>query len=437
MPRLSIIIAITIAIFSTAQREPPSVTGASTFVSLEGRFSISLPDRQGFGFGTLTMPTPFGNAKGDLYQWQTKEATFGVGYADAAQPLNDPETAKQFFNAATESFKKLAAANSGNVAAVKQITLDKYPGIEQRADLFTGSIIQRTYIASRRIYEMVAVLKNNQRVYESVAVGVLDSFKILSDAEVTTRLSQEAAKAEPSPLPQTPVAQRAGSDAADEGLHGRVKSVLTESQELSGTWSMQGRKRDSLDTYNEQGNKIRTESYDHKGNLSDITVYGYIDGHRVSAFNTIEREYNPPPITVTVGPASGATAKKSDNRYQYRFAFKYDDKKRLTAKTWFHSGGDVWLRYVYKYTGNRKEELVYSADGSLNQRYLYTLDEKGNEVEETIFETDGSIRMKETYTYEFDAKGNWTKRTTSARVMKEGRERSVPLAVHFRTITYY
>lgn len=434
MPRLALIIAITISMFTPFQRET-SVVGASTFVSLEGRFSISLPNHN--GFGPFTVPTPFGNARGHVYQWQTKEATFGAGFADAAQPLDDPRTLKQFFNGATELFKTVATANSGNVAPVRQITLDKYPGIEQRANLFTGTIIQRTYVVSPRIYEMVAVVNNSQRVYESVAVGVLDSFKVLSEAEVKEKLAQEAAKAEPSPLPQTPVSPRAGSDASDEGLRGRVKSVLSESQDLSGTWSVQGRKRDLLDTYNEKGNKVRTEEYDSRGNLSAITVYGYINGSRVSAFNTIEHEYHPPPLIATVAPAPGAVIKKSDPRYQYKLGFKYDDKKRLTEMTYFQSNGDVWLRYVYKYKGNQKEELVYSDDGSLNQHILYVLDDKGHEIEETIFETNGSIRAKQRYTYELDANGNWTKRTTSKIVMNEKREQSVPYSVDFRTITYY
>ncbi len=65
-------------------------------------------------------------------------------------------------------------------------------------------------------------------MYEAIAAGILDTFKILNKADVTTRLAQEAAQTEPSPLPQQPVAQRLASDADGEGLHGCVKTVLTE-----------------------------------------------------------------------------------------------------------------------------------------------------------------------------------------------------------------
>ena len=364
-----------------------------------------------------------------------KEATFGVGYGDAAQSLDGPVATKQFFDGAVERFTKIASANSGNVGSVKQITLDKYQGIEQRVALFTGSVIQRTYIASRRVYEIVAVMKNNQQAYESVALGVLDSFKILSEADVKSKDVRETANVEPSPLPQTPVAQRPGTDASDEGLRGNVKTVLTEIEDLSGKWPVQGRNRNSFDTFNEQGNQLKNDFYDYRGNLFQVSVYGFIDGSRVSASRTIRREYDPPPMVI--GPPPGSGVKKSDPRYQYRFEFKYDDKKRLTEKTWFHSNGNVWLRYVYKFSGSQKEELVYSEDGSLNRRYLSTLDDKGNVVEKTFFEPDGSIRTKESYKYEFDSKGNWTKRTTSKVVTKDGRQQLEPYSVYYRTITYY
>jgi hypothetical protein len=49
-----------------------------------------------------------GDAYGNLYEWQIKEVTFGVGYADSFQPINQPEAVKQLFDLATESFRKLA-----------------------------------------------------------------------------------------------------------------------------------------------------------------------------------------------------------------------------------------------------------------------------------------------------------------------------------------
>lgn len=405
---------------------PTSVVGMPRFVSLEGRFSISLPDRS--SFKNATIPTPFGDRTGDLYEWKTKEGTFAVGYVDSIQPINDPEALKQFFDGATERFRKLAVANGGDIAAVKEITLDKHPGIEQRFDLPWGTIIKRMYLVTRRTYELYVVVKNSQRESESAAVGVLDSFKLLTDSEIT----EEALKAGPGPLPQTPQAPRAGSDAADEGLRGPVKSVRTELQYLSKTPVTESVRGSSLTTYNKSGNKLRTESYDFKNNLDRIEVYGYLDGSRVSASKFIQREYSLP-----VGTTRLFSNKKSDPRYQHRFEFKYDEKKRLTEVTRFLSNGEILERSVYKYEGNQKEKVVYSENGSLVRRDLYILDDKGNEIENTGFSRDGSVYAKRSYTYEFDSNGNWIKRTSSGNVVSDRRPPLEPPSVLLRTITYY
>lgn len=422
--RLALITALTIAILTPAQQESRSAVGAPRFVSLEGRFSISLPDR--FSFTKLTIPTPLGDFYGNRFEWQTKEWTISVVYADIFQPNKDPEAVKQFFDDATERFRRLAGATGDKIAVVKKITLENHPGIEQRADLSTGSFIQRTYLVSRRIYETLVVVKNSQKD-ESKAVGLLDSFRLLSDAEIT----EAALKAGPGPLPQTPEAPRAGSDADDEGLRGPVKSVRTEIQYPSNTL-LTARTRFRLTTYNEKGNKLRTESYDFKNNLFLIEVYGYLDGSRVSASKIIEREYSPP----VVSTGGVRPNKDPDPRYQSRFEFKYDEKKRLTEKTDFFSNGDIFERYVYKYEGNQKEELVYSENGSLVRRSLHILDDKGNAIESTGFDSDGSVRSKSSYTYEFDSNSNWTKKTTTWNVVSDRLRRLQPIG-HLRTITYY
>lgn len=365
-----------------------------------------------------------------------KEGAFTAGYVDGAQRLDAPETSKGVFAAVREGMEQLARESGGKLVSEKQIELNKHQGRELRFEFFSGLVIYRVYLVSRRLYQVAVMLKSDQQVYEGIAVKVLDSFNLLNEDEVATARNEQAAKAQPGPLPQEPVSPRVGSDAQDEGLRGRVKTVFTESQDLSGTWTVQTRKPNSMDYYNERGNLTKRESYDYKGNLREITAYGYLDGARVSDSESIQQEYNPPPIMI--GPPAGEATPKYDPRYSHKFTFKYDEKKRLTEKTWIGNDGKLWLRYVYKYTGSQREELVYSADGSLNQRYLSILDDKDNEVEETIFETrDGSIRSKHSYAYEFDSQGNWTKRTTSKSVTKDRRSRYEPQYVYSRTIVYY
>jgi hypothetical protein len=396
--------------FRVENKSAPSVVGGDTFVSLEGRFTIALPQTQ-HGFRPLSIETPVGRATGDAYTWTMKEGSFSAGYVDASQPLDD----KRVFANLREGMVAWGASKKGKLIEDRQIDFEKHQALELRFEFPDASTRQRFYVNSRRLYQVTLVLKPEQRAYEALAVKVLDSFKILSDAEVSAALKAKAADAEPSPLPQEPTVPRVRSDADDEGLHGSVKTVFQEDEDLSGTWSVQGRKPSSMEYYNERGNLTKRESYDYKGNLSDITVYGYLDGARVSRRKSIEHEYNPPPMMMAWPP--GEARPKSDQRYSNKFTFQYDDQKRLIEKSWFLNNGRLSIRDVYKYSGspaNQREDLVYTADGSLNQRYLSILDDKGNEVERTSFERrDGSVRGKSSYAYEFDAKGNWIKRTTS------------------------
>ena len=424
--------------FSVENKSAPSVVGATTFVSLEAKFTIALPQTQ-HGFRPLSIDTPVGRATGDAYSWTMKEGAFIAGYVDAPQKLDDAETSKKVFASIREGMKRWAESQRGTLISDRQIDFETHPVLEVRLELPDHLTWQRFYLISRRLYEVILVLKPEQRAYEAVAVKVLDSFKVLSDADVSAALKAKAAEAEPSPLPQEPIVPRVRSDAEDDGLHGGVKTVFQEDEDLSGTWSVQGRKPNSMEYYNQRGNLTKRESHDYKGNLSDITVYGYLDGARVSRRKSIEHEYNPPPMMMVSPP--GEARPKSDPRYSNKFTFQYDDQKRLIEKAWLMNNGQLSIRYVYKYSGNpanQREDLVYTADGSLNQRYLSVLDDKGNEVEQTSFETrDGSVRGKYKYVYEFDAKGNWIKRTTSRWTTKDGKSYYAPAYVDYRTISYY
>ena len=434
MKRLAILFLLSVLLVNLVTPASHSASDAPRFVSLEGEFSISLPERYK-QLTPLTIRIPSANAHGKLYEWRIKDRVFSIGYADRFLPISDAE-AVQLFDGVAENFRSLALSVNGNLGSVKNITLDKHPGIELRADINKGSFIQRTYLASGRIYRTMVVVKDSQRD-ESTAISVLDTFKLLNDAEIT----EEALKTAPGPLPQTPEAPRAGSDASDKGLHGPVKSVRTETQFLSETQLTMDGPRSWVDTYNEKGNKVRSETFDFNNNLIQITVYGYLDGSRVSASKHIPRADGPRPGIGTglgIGPGRSLSSnkKKEDPRYSRRYEFKYDDKKRLIEHTDFSSNGDILWRRVFKYEGNQKEELFYPENRSLTQPTLNVLDDKGNEIERTVFAANGKARSKVSFTYEFDSHGNWTKQTRSWTVFDERLRQLEPSSL-LRTITYY
>lgn len=300
-----------------------------------------------------------------------------------------------------------------------------------------GFGISRIYLVGNRGYQLLVMLPFSKKDEEPAAIKILDSFKLLTEAEVAAELKRKAAEATPGSLPQEPVAPKAKSDAEDEGLKGKVRTVFTESEDLSGTWAVAGRKPSSMVYFNERGNFTKREAYDYRGNLFDITAYGYLDGARVALFKTIRYEYDPPPMMMA--PVPGKTAeRKADPRYSNKYRYKYDDKGRLIEELLYLNDGTLDLSYIYKYQDNRREELVYDEQGALNQKYSVTFDEKGNEKEETIFDVkDNSVKEKFSYAYEFDNQGNWIKRTTSKWTTKDGQSGFTPYSIDYRTITYY
>ncbi len=310
-------------------------------------------------------------------------------------------------------------------------------GSELKLEFPDGFAIARIYVVLNRVYQVIASLPPSFKSREpAIALRILDSFHILSPTEIDTELKRKIAEATPSPLPQAPVVRKLKSDAQDEGLRGRVKTVNTESEDLSGTWMVSARKPSSMKHYNQLGNLTEWDSFDYRGNPFEITVYGYVDGFRVSNFNEVEYEYSPPPIVVA-GPPTRSKV-KSDPAYRYRHMHKYDEMGRLKEELTFESSGRLVTKIAYTYSGNQKQELTYDDDGKLNQRSVTTIDAAGNEIEEADFEiTDGSVKEKYRYSYEFDSQGNWTKQTTSKWVTKDGRSSYLPYSIDYRTIIYY
>lgn len=441
LARIAILLALclnsTVAGFAQGFRvegqSPTATTGAETFTSLEGRFSVALP-QQISGYRPQSANTPEGRIEGSLFNWKTTDGSFIVGYVDR------PEVVEPMGKRALDILRDSALAvgqGKARLISEKDISLDGHPGRELKVGLSDGFTIIRMYLVGKRIYQAIVSIQTVDQAREPNAIKILDSFKLLSQSEVDAEWKKKIARATPSPLPQEPVSKRPKSDAEDDGLKGKVKTVFTETEDLSGTWSVGGRKPSSMDYYNEQGNLTKRESYDYRGNPSDIRVYGYLDGDRASHYKSIDYEYNPPPM-MAPAPAPGKSKPKYDPRYSYKFKYKYDDSGRLIEEAWYGNSGELWLRYVYKYEGKQKEQLVYSKDGSLNQKYSSTLDDKGNEIEEIIYDTkDNSVREKYSYSYEFDARGNWIKRTTSKWTTKDGKSQFEPYSMTYRTITYY
>lgn len=443
-------------VFCRAQQNPPATGGAppakavtqnqELFTSLDGRFRIALP-AQVSGFSSPSVDTPAGQIKGTAFNWRTGLGAYTVTFFD--RPGQSEANSKFVFDAIRDQAQvKLKAANEAGKFSERDVSIGGHPGRELRLNSDKILVVVRIYLDGQRMYQVTAFAARDiqfgeaetaaaVRKQDAEMLKVLDSFQLITPAEVATVRAQQARQATPEPLPQTPLTAKRKSDAQDEGLTGKIKMVVSEVEDLSETWEVQGRKPSATDYYNEAGYLVKSESYDYRGNLSDIEVYGYLDGQRAMKSKSIEREYNPPPMAAPPAVASKPQS-QYDQRYSYKFDYKYDDAGHLSEKIYYGNSGKVWLRYVYKRKGSELEELVYAADGSLNQRYVSTLDGRGNEVQQTIYNVrDNSVGSRWKYAYEFDAQGNWTRRTAQRQDVTEGEKDYTPADIVYRTITYY
>ncbi len=212
-------------------------------------------------------------------------------------------------------------------------------------------------------------------------------------------------------LTSTALAQTKQSDRDFAGLKGNVKSVLierTDAKLKAGKIVESNRRKHESSVFQTDGSSI-TQTIFHweTGEVFETNSYLRIDGD-----NVVKTEMGPAAITATITEATPPDAKPFDSRYDFKFKYKYDDLGRIVEEAWWHSNGELWMRYTYQYSPGERLELVYDKDGALNQKYSYKLDAKGNEIEMTAYDTEsGAVEGKEKYTYvKFDTKGNWTKR---------------------------
>lgn len=372
---------------------------------------------------------------GRNFNWKAKEGEIIVQYFDdleAKLESYSPDRLQQFLSFTLNSGVQRA---KGTDAEEEPTKLGAVPGRKVKFKASNSRVFARSFVDGNRIYVLVGAVEPNVKDAEELVESVLDSFRILSQAEIDAIVAKAVDAATPEPLPQLPIAPKLRSDAEDEGLKGKVRSVTEEDQDLSGTWQIQVRHRSSFKEFNENGNLIRRVEFDSTGHPFEITVYGYIDGSRVSRSEVLSIGSG-----LIVSEVAPEETKKRDLRYDYKLLYKYS-ARRLVEEKWIMNDGDLWMTYVYEYDGDRKTELVYSDDGELNQKYEYKLDSKQDPIEYyeyDAFKDPRTVERSYRYRYDtYDEKGNWIQRTRSE-VVKEGSEvRELPSLIEYRTISYY
>lgn len=401
------------------------------FSSAEGRFKVGLP-KSIDAFSALSPEQLGANASGASYRWATQEGMLEIAFYDHHDARVKSLDVATLVNRYGERVLK-----NVNAKLISQREISG--GVEFVSDLPSGErFVLRAIRSDMTLYSFTALLSKVPNGEELIKKA-FDTFTIIPRADIEENLKRQIELATPPMLPQEPAVRKEKSDADDEGLKGKVRSVTEESEDRLGTWGTQGRKMSSVEEYNESGFQTKRISYDSTGKPFEVTVYGNIDGARVSNWKSIRYD-DDPPMAIVPKPLSSAQPVPRDDRYIYKYAYKYEGG-RLVERQIIHNNGQKGMRYVTNYGEGRKEELVYDDNGKLNMKFVYRLDEKGNEIERTDVDVLGLYKgedRKYQLRYEsVDTQGNWTKKVTAKLVEENGKRNYKDWYVTYRTISYY
>lgn len=267
----------------------------------------------------------------------------------------------------------------------------------------------------------------------------LCSIAVYSQTTKKIDYTKKIEEATPKPLPQSPVAEKLKSDAEDLRLKGKVKSLIEEREGLTGIEKPIGKRLALIADFDGQGNYLKEVYFEYRGRPTDVTVYGYVDKQRASFSNSVS--FGDELRVTLVGDKPKAESKtKPDSRYEYIYEYKYVDGK-LAEMQMIRNTGAKGMRYVYNHKENQMEVLAYTDEGELNSKYVYIFDGKGNDIERLDFNVHQpkiTERGRFSFKYEsFDKNGNWTKRIFSESEVENGKKVYKPVAIEYRTITYY
>ncbi len=250
----------------------------------------------------------------------------------------------------------------------------------------------------------------------------------LKPAEAKERIKQ----ATPTSLPQIPKVAKAQSDAKDQRLRGRVKNVVSgteESTDKSVTLT-------SEEEFDNSGSLVSRISFDYQGNPWRVMVFGYIDNKRVAKDAVITYDYDPPPMAAA--PGSRTSTVPVETRYSYSYEYVYDTGGNLTEKTLYSNSGQLISRDVFSASEVGTERKSFNRDGKLTSQAIEKFDSAGNLVESSYPASNGYGAGVSQYTYEkFDPKGNWTRRIVTGKSGQWGDGQKDFHRVEVRTITYH
>lgn len=316
---------------------PPTLTKpGKPYSTWQGRYRIAYPGGLE-GSMPITPETVGASVSGAQNNWASREGAIQIQFLDRLTDIStDPEWIRKVLDAGVQG----ALANTkGKLIYDEAVQLGSVQGRKFKVRHSNGvDVLARTYFDGTRLYMVVGSISANIDGAEQLISKVLDSFEILSQAEIDAEVARAVEAATPAMLPQTPVAARPTTDAVDDGLKGKVRMLKLENQDLSGKWQNQTRHVSSVSEFNQAGERIKRISHDSTGYPFEITVYGYIDGSRVSDSEMLRS--NSGGSTLSVLTALDPKQKPRDERYGYKLVYKHKDG-RLAEVQWIQNDGSL------------------------------------------------------------------------------------------------
>jgi hypothetical protein len=424
-----------IIIFSFLCLNVAAQANKETYISSDGGFKIDLPAKPDTE-ETLEDAKAYNLGLGKDLSWGEKPVKYIVQYIKL-DTFENPLTAKRKAEIMADMIKRVRFSLIEGKASVseKNIVLSGNAGKELEGVLPTGKLIVRTYLIGEKLYQLYAAVYDINFVAD--AVKTLDSFKLLDKREIVAQKLKETVV---EPLPQTPIVAKLKSDAADENLKGKVKTIFEETRK-----NLKSPREPSEEKYfDERGNMVREISYVN-GYPFTVTAWGYLDGNRVSREKSVD--YNGDEyellgiitgLVVGDAPAQQPSAQPNpvDERYDYKYRYRYDTEGNPAEEWMYFSSGKLWLRYVYTFKAGQKETGTYD-EGGLNMRAVETLDKNGDVVEYNNYDDKGKLLDTLSYTYERDGRGNWIVQKSFTKKKVKGKSVLTPNSINYRTIAYY
>jgi hypothetical protein len=413
-----------------------TVFAQDNFVSVDGGFAIDLPKAK---VSIEKVERDYGDwfSRGEAVKWQVADnpPNFVVQYSkfEATSGMFGAPPKKLTQKLKTSQIdifgKALSAEANKNGSMYKETAYSANGMVGKEWHLIAQDYrsIMRIFFVKNTYYFIAA--RFSQSEDEETIRKTLDSFRLLTRQEV---IDIKVKLAEPKPLPQSPTCGKPFSDTHDENLKGKVRTIIKEYQET--VKSKRGKSSETF--YNENGNLSRETTYE-RDYPDLITVWGCVDNFRAVRLNFTDIYFDDEPLMSIRIRTTSDTTKVSDERYDSKYLYKYNEKEQLIEKKIIFNDETVSTVETFEYVGNERKSTTVQPRNKNVTKSSQIYDVKGDMIKETYFDEKGKVDFSTSYTYELDTKGNWIVQKSFDNVKMKGKTVLKPSSIIYRTITYY